>query len=428
MSRTRLTGATALIGILIALSGCASHVATLANVRDALVSGQADSAFAAFDRGKAKPDDLLYLLDRGFMLHAAGRWEESNNAFESAERLAETLVTKSVSREAAALLSTDRVRPYSGLPFELKMIPYYRALNYVELGDLPNAVVEARKSSYRLARNSYADSATAGSHQEAFLHLVNGLIFQAGREPDNAAVSFRLSERLYQDVSPDPALPAPSIDEGLDGNIVVMIESGFVPFREQVDLTFPVFKQDDWGDPAWYVSQYGSDPYSWRPGYYPSDVELDHVLRVAFPRLVEPRTDVARCEVTLPDGRVVQAQPMLNLDAVCRDDFNGRLPGILLKTVARAIAKELVRKGAEKQGEGLGILVNLLGAAFESADTRSWTFLPSRIDMACFEAPPGTTSFHVRFLDAAERLVDEQSVSLVTRSDTMELLHFRTYR
>lgn len=453
----------ALFCLLLTLSGCASHVADLAGVRGALVAGHTDSALAQFERRKAKKQDLLYLLDSGYMLHAAGRWKESNDVFEAAERRAEELVTKSVSREAAAFLTSDRVRPYSGLPFELRMISWYRALNYFELGELDAALVEARKSTDRIARNSYADStasesASARSHQEAFLHYMNGLIYAAGGEGDNAAVSFRLAGQLYAGASSVAGFDAPPAffadflalarrldlaedERALAGrarggtkpeteprNIVVCLESGFVPYREAVDLTLPIFKKDDWGAPGWYWDSYRHDLYSWRPGYYRGDVDLDHVLRIAFPRLVEPRTAVARVEVVAPDGTRLAAEPALNLDAVCRSDFEARLPSIFMKTVARAIAKELARKAADKKGEGWGLLVNLIGAATEAADTRSWTFLPSRIDLARLTLPPGPATLTVRFLDASGRAVDEQRVQLEVHPGRTEFVHFRSFR
>jgi hypothetical protein len=428
MPLRRLAAAALLLGAAAGLSGCASHVANLAEVRADLVAGYPDSAMAAFDKGKAKRGDLLWQLDRAFLLHADGQWKASNDLFEAAELHAEELVTKSLSREALALMTNDLVRPYSGLPFELKMIPYYRALNYLELGDIDGALVEARKSSDRLARNTWADSASARSHQEAFLHFVNGMLFTAGGETENAGVSFRIADQLYRGSSPVAGFDPPSLEADIHQNVVVFLEAGFVPYREAVDLTLPIFKKNDWGTPDWYWHTYGDDLYSYRPGHAHGDIELDHVLRVAFPRLVEPRTRVARCEVIDGDGRPVTAVPALNLDAVCRDDFNGRLSGMFIKTIARLIAKESARKEAAKKNEAAGYLLNLIGAATEQADTRSWSFLPSRIDFVRLPVRTGRTTLGVRFYDAADRIVEEQSVTFEVHPGRTEFLHFRTYR
>ena len=130
----------------------------------------------------------------------------------------------------------------------------------------------------------------------------------------------------------------------------------------------------------------------------------------------------------LPDGHHVRAEPALDLAAVCRDDFEHRLPKILLKTVARAITKEAARKAADKKGEGWGLLVNLFGAATEQADTRSCLLLPARIDVARVTIPPGPNRVVVRYLDAAGKVVDEQSLQLTCRDGRTEFAQFRSFR
>lgn len=464
---TRAAGASSIGGPLaglllllaLALSGCAAHVSKLADVRNLLVAGHVDSALSAFDKAGGKKSDLLYLLERGYMLHASGRWKESNAAFDAAELRAEDLVTKSVSREAAAFLTNDLARPYSGLPFELRMIPYYRALNYLELGQTAEALVEARKSTNAIQRNVYADSTSLKAHQEAFLHYVNGLVYGAGGDANDALVSLRLAMQLYGG-SDAVALPAPEavpedffqlahrLDSGEDmagltqrdktlpdrvrkegpRNLVVFLESGFVPHREPVEITLPIFKRNDYGQAGWYVDRYRSNIYDYRPGHYRTDFDLDHVLRFAFPRLEQSRTAIASCEVVLPDGRRIPAEPALDLAAVCRDDFEHRLPKILLKSVARAITKEAARKSADKKGEGWGLLVNLFGAATEQADTRSCLLFPARIDVARVTIPPGPNRIVVRYLDAAGQVVDEQSLQLTCREGRTEFAQFRSFR
>lgn len=448
-----------LLFLALALTGCAPHVTKLADVRDLLVAGRVDSALAAFDKAGGKKSDLLYLLERGTMLHAAGRWKESNAFFDAAELRAEDLVTKSVSREAAAFLTSDLARPYSGLPFELRMVPYYRALNYLELGQVDEALVEARKSTNAIQRNIYADSTSLRTHQEAFLHYVNGLVYAAGGERDDALVSLRLATQLYGG-SDAAGLPAPeTVPEDLyrmaqrfdsaddqaglvrqdktlpdrvrqagPENLVVFLESGFVPHREPVDITLPIFKKDDYGSAPWYVDRYRSNIYDYRPGHYRSDFDLDHVLRFAFPRLEQKPSAITHCEVVLPDGRRIPAEPALDLAAVCREDFDHRLPKILLKSVARAIAKESARKAADKKGDGWGLLVNIFGAVTEQADTRSWLLLPARIDVARVSIPPGPTRVVVRYLDDAGRVVDEQSLQLTCRDGRTEFAQFRSFR
>ena len=89
-------------------------------------NSRARAAHRAYHRGdyeralriieKADPaprDRLLYLMDKGMILHAAGDYEESNRVLTKAEELAESFTAKSVSRETAATLWRENL---SGRP------------------------------------------------------------------------------------------------------------------------------------------------------------------------------------------------------------------------------------------------------------------------------------------------------------------------
>jgi hypothetical protein len=196
-------------------------------------------------------------------------------------------------------------------------------------------------------------------------------------------------------------------------NLVLFLESGFIPYLEPVDIVLPIFeikkKNDKDPDPdPWqlahrYVDEYGNDVYAWRA----DRVQLDHVLRFAFPMLIEAPSQVAACEVVLPGGGIVAAEPALDLGAVAHADFEARLPGILLKTVARAVVKELGRGQAKKKDSTLGALVNALNVATEQADTRGWIFLPRRIHVLEAALPAGKNTITARFLDESGQILEQ---------------------
>ena len=146
----RLRTGIAFLCLALAAGGCASHSQSLSEVRGALVADNPAQALTKFQEKKEKPDDLLYLLERGYLEMAAGHYAASNQAFESAEIREEDLYTKSISGELAALVTSDNVLPYRSYPYELAMIQYYRAFNYLALGQHDDALVEARKANQML--------------------------------------------------------------------------------------------------------------------------------------------------------------------------------------------------------------------------------------------------------------------------------------
>lgn len=441
----------------LALTGSASHSHDLRLVRQSLLTGSVDQALTEFQKTKGKDDDLLYLLEKGTMLHLAGKWEESNEAFEAAEQRHEDLYTRSISREAAALLTSDLSLPYRALPYEIEMVAYYRALNYLELGQLDEALVEARKANHLLSLRDPEKSSEDRYQQTAFLQYVTGLLYEAAGEANDAIVSMRDAYHGYEEENccGFPAPPwlaadyyavashlglteeqqalegrhpgiAEAAREGDRHNLVVFFESGFAPYREAVDIVLPILDEKDgnaWGLASSYVDRYGNRIYSYR-----NDAKLDHVLRFAFPQLESMPSAVARCELLLPDGTRIPAAPALDLEAVARADFSARIPGMLLKTVARAITKEMARKGAKRENEVLGWVVNAVNVATENADTRSWILLPRRIDMVKAQIPLGEQEVIARFLDRSGAIVDEWTLHLDSRPGDLRILSVRAFR
>lgn len=444
------------------LGGCASHSVTMVKVRESLIAGNTALALEEFNQQKKKDSDLLYLLERGYLLHLNGQWEESNLAFESAERRADELYTRSITRNAAALITSDNVLPYRGSFYELQLVQYYRALNYLALGRPDEALVEARKSNFMLEQYSGVEEGQATARRNAFMHYMTGLLYESQGEVNDAIVSFRDAYRLYNEQSAGNPMAVPEwLDEdyysaaehlglteetaalvarrptvgersaaGDENNLVIFFESGFVPHREPVDIILPFFEagdddSDPWKRANWYVDEYGSDIYAYK---HPA-VKLDKVLRFSFPRLVDSPAEVSRCELLLPYGKSVAAEQMIDLGAVAHAEFNDRLPGILLRTVARAIAKEVARKGAKDEGGVLaGAMVNIFNVATEKADTRGWDFLPARVDLVKAAVPPGPQTLVARAIDKGGAVVDEWTVEIEARRGDTQFISLRSFR
>jgi len=91
-----------IIGLLaIFLAGCGAYSGLSQPVQSAFMRGDYLQALAALDKAKVdKKDKLLYFLDKGALLHYAGEYEKSNEAFSEAEALADQLETKSPPRRS----------------------------------------------------------------------------------------------------------------------------------------------------------------------------------------------------------------------------------------------------------------------------------------------------------------------------------------
>ncbi len=456
-------GAAALAALL-PLGGCATYTSRVADLRPSLAAGDFDKALATIESTREGKDRLLYWLERGLILHYADRYAESNEAFQTAEELAADLYTRSISEGAFSLLTSDETISYRASPQEMAMVPYYRALDYVYLGRREDAVVEARKASLYLRQYVARTQEALGAEGEidpeaardldlladnAFLQYFSGLLYEWDGELNDAFISYRNAADAYAVAgaalavatppwlagdlrrtggrlgfadelaelarrhpalfaaadsadaadSPDPAAAVAADPAGPRGEVVLLFELGYVASRKQVELNVPVLERDDRTDvPALSRRLAVRTRSDWDAG----DARIAYWLRVAVPELVQTPAPAATVRVSAPvAGAHAVAVPVEDVSGRVRLGFEAERGTILLKTLARGLAKYAATEGADDQGAVAGILANIFGAVTEKADTRSWLTLPQRILMVRLSLPAGRYDLKVELADAA---------------------------
>ncbi len=441
------------------LEGCATYSQNMVPVRDSLLTGNVTQAVEDFKKLPAGQDDLLHMLQQGYLSHLSGDFLDSNNAFDAAEKRYQELYTVSLTNEAFSLVTSDISRPYRSNEQEMALIPYYRIFNYLDQGKPNDALVEARKAndSHKVDLTQAAQMSEKDLRFKAFLNYVTGLLFAAQGESNDAIVSLRAAYQLYKlgnssfGLSVPRWLPADYYDAAIQvglqdevrpltksypnilslaqrshrDNVVLFLESGFVPYREGVDLFLPLYKTDNSQEAArHYVTTCGGNIYSYRV----KPVKLDQFLRISFPILTPFPGEVASSQVLNPSGDPIASERGLNLASETELQFKEDTGDILLRTILRILAKQGTLKAAQGQSSGLGALVNIFNVATEQADTRSWLLLPGRIDLVKLSVAPGTMSLTVRFLDANGGIVEEKQVALDPLARQPQWLSVRCFK
>ncbi len=446
-----LTLAAALSGAV----GCSTYADRHERLRTDLAAGRFDEALAGVDAAARDQDRLANLLEKGLVLHYAGRWAESNAVFGEAELLAADLYTKSVSEAVLSLVTNDGAIAYRAAPFEMALVPYFRALNYIYLGDREEAVVEARKAELHLRdyaeiaralRDDDGDDARAAAlDNDAFLQYLRAMLLDWGGETNDAfiayrqaALAFRDTEGLLDVTTPPwlgadllrtgtalgfaadldelraqlPALLPASLPAAGTGEVVLFLETGYAPRRISRAADVPIFKSDGRRDDhdAWAFSLRQRYEYGWD-----RDQKIDYWLRFALPELVDEPPAIAGARVSAGTvGGQTRAVPVEDVAGRSRQYFQDAQGMIVLKTIVRALAKYAAQEQAEDKGRVAGLLVNLLGAATEQADTRNWLTLPRGIAMARLSLPPGTHDLRVDLVDAQDRRLETREIAGVT--------------
>ena len=163
---------------------------------------------------------------------------------------------------------------------------------------------------------------------------------------------------------------------------------------------------------------------------------LGHAITLAYPVLETQYFTVASSAVQA-NGQTYRLQKVADFAATARLDLDENLPGIWLRTITRAIAKQVVAeqtrqavKSATKD-EGwsnlAGLALNILGAATEKADTRQWFTLPAEVYMTRIFVVPGQQNIRLLLRDGYGNIVGEKIFEQVqVKRGGRVFLHFRT--
>jgi len=202
--------------------------------RRMLADGRADSLHAALASGRYEPhgDALLTDLYRALAAYHGGRPAESAALLDSAAFQVEERQTRSVSRAAGSLLSSDRTLEWIPGPAERLLVPYYAALARLAQYDLVGAAVEARRLSALLAAED--DAPAGGVPLRAALRYFAGAVFEAAGQTNDAGVAYRNAAAL--DAGRLPAADSLAPVAGV-GEVLVILERGFVAHRVQESFT-----------------------------------------------------------------------------------------------------------------------------------------------------------------------------------------------
>ncbi len=437
-----------LLAVLPALAGCAGHARTMADVRVALAHNDVEEARAILAEAGRGTDDLLFALEDGLLLHYAGDPELSNHRFEFAEASVDDLYTKSITRAALSLITSDLVLRFEPRGIENFLINYYRALNYLALGQPQEAWVEWRGLASKL-QFSREQSEAPYLDPPFFNHLV-GLGLELD-DPSNAYASLRRAEAGY--LARGAATPTDLVDDlvrlagalgfadhvdeyenryghrgsrsssaaetsrlGVSassppdwGEIVLLVEDGLVAPIEEVQVFIPITteranlvyagnKEARLRLAESLAQEYGAGRYHKVNKRWGRRPEIAYVLPLSFPVFGRGVTAVRRLEVAAA-GDTVAGRVALDVSVMQGAAFEDRLLGMYAKTIARALIKSVAaaklkekaeKEGGESAGDVVGALANVVNMITERADTRAWLGLPDRIWVSRLRVPPGT--------------------------------------
>lgn len=422
-----------LLVLILFFPACAPTLQHHERVEKNLLAHQYTDADQVVEKSKKRYGDrnaLLYWLDRGMLLHFAGRYQESNAFFEKAKLRVEGLYTESVMAHAGAMISNDNVLPYEGEDFEKVLIPLFSALNYAAMSEWDEALVEARQADALLNRLNERYEKKNVYQKDALARYLSGLLYETRNETNDAFIAYRKSYEAFEDYQKHYHTDIPfrlKLDL-LRTAGALHLEEEFETYQKLFAAAasrFPLREKPSEGELVAVVYA-GRSPVKkdfFINALIPNGYGGTYLLAVALPKFEARPSDVAHIEVRLRQG---EKRDSMDLDlfedvtAIAKKNLEDSVARITTKAIARATTKYLATREARLRlapdkndpiGRLIGLIGNVYTVATEESDKRSWRTLPGRIYLGRTLLPAGVWEVEVRYLTRQGILIESRHFS-----------------
>ena len=351
--------------------------------------------------GEDGKDSLLYLMDIGLSYHSAGKYEESNQAFLKADKMAEIKDYTSLAAEGATLLTSENIKHYPGEDFEKILINTYLAVNYALLGDHENALVEARRVNHKL--HLMVTEGKRKYKQNAFARYLSAVLYEADGSYDDALIDYKEAAKLVPDFP------------GLGRDLWRCAKAAHMPdemedWAEKFSLTArdrEIAKQvGPWSKKGEIIVLYENGI---------SPVKRPNPILYSIPSFFPRYNPVMGAHIEINEEYKGDTSVLENIEDTAIKNLDEKYGGIIAKKVAGVVAKELVAKGVEDQTKSpiLGFLARILMYASDQADLRSWNLLPR--DLQILRIPVEEGTYRVRATPIGRLTLPEKVVQVGAR-------------
>jgi uncharacterized protein len=381
---------------------------------------EAEAALAKDKKAESRKTRLLYFLNRGVVASIQGKHEESNTFLEKAYLLGEDY-QKNYLNEAASYLLNPNIVEYKGEDFELLLIHYYKALNFLKLGDKEAALVECKRMDIKMSRLSSKYTSENKFQRDAFVHTLMGIIYDANGDDNNAFIAYRNALEVYKsDYQRFFGLDVPhqlkadllrsayrnNFTEELrryeqefgmkyqpsrepTGDLVFFWHSGLGPIKVETGITFAIRRGQ--GGMVNFTNEAMSLNFSFPVDdstYYKSGLSSLEFVRIVFPKYVERPAMYTQASLSWQQ-QTHDLDKAEDVNAVAFKTLNQRMLLEVGKSLLRVALKKASEYKLRQENDNMGAALGLFNALTEQADTRSWQSVPHSIYYTRLSLPPG---------------------------------------
>lgn len=397
-------------------TGCATYYQRSFEFQQQFAVGDLESAKAFLEKNKKaaeKKDRLLYFLDRGVVEQMLGNYQESNFYFEEAYKYNQDFTTN-FGNNLVGLIANPMLKPYKAEDFEVVLIHFYKAINYIQLGSYDEALVEVKRVNISLNElNDKYEGKKNRYKEDAFAHMLMGIIYEAKKSYNDAFIAYRNAYNVYQGTyNEEFQVQAPlqlkkdllrmakkngfrqelkdyesefgfsyESESKESGELVFFWMNGLGPVKSEFSLNLSAVRGEG-GFFTFANEQEGfSIPYTENEAYYsssPSEFGDLKFVRMAIPKYKVRAPLVNEAFITL-NGVKIPLEKAEDINEIAFSTLQDRMLREVAQSVGRLALKQAAELVARNENEDLGALVSAFNAVTEKADTRNWQTLPHSI-------------------------------------------------
>jgi uncharacterized protein len=387
---------------------------------------QAETTLEKNSKAAKSKSKLLYFLNLGVVTSLQGKYEESNQYFEEAYRLADNY-NRNYVNEALAFFTNPMVVDYKGEDFEVLLLHYYKALNYLKMGNKASALVECKRMNLRLQVLSDKYDSPEKYRRDAFIHNLMGIIYEANGETNDAFIAYRNAVEIYktdyqkffnvsvpEQLKKDLLRTAYQINfqdelakyeaefgfkhqpEAGTGDLVFFWHNGLGPVKSEWSVNFSTAFRG--GQVIFANEELNLNfPFPWEIRRNDEGRRIDALagtdfLRVAFPRYIQRQPYFEGAELRW-QNQIQRLEVGEDLNAIAVKTLRQRMVWEMGKALLRVAIKRAEVSALRKNNErGWAILLNAVNNFTEKADTRAWHSIPHSIYYTRMSLPAGKQS------------------------------------
>jgi hypothetical protein len=280
------------------------------------------------------------------------------------------------------------------------------------MGNTDDALVECRRLNIRLQQLSDRYKSKDKYEEDAFAHVLMGIIYEVDKDYNNAFIAYRNALRIYEEdyqsmfgvYAPDQLkedllrsawlsgmkyefemykdslqMPTYVYKPMEGGELIFFWHNGLSPVKSEWGVDFVVSSQ---GGLVYFTNEqlglsfpFNMDGYSERDRNGLANLQI---FRVAFPKYIERSPYYSRGTISVNDD-IFSLQLLEDVNKIAFKCLQERMGLEFSKELVRVALKKAEEYELRKQDKMLGSVLGMINAITEKADTRNWQTLPHSI-------------------------------------------------